>query len=313
MAAHRYWRILFTAGQATGEVDLGWVKFYTTVDIDGSTVVASTGGTAISGENYSGSYLPAKSFTYTNAEQGDLWATPANAATFGTTKWIGYDFGSGNDKDIVAYGFQPYASAYAPTAWQFQYSDDASSWTTVDTITGWNWQYTNIEIFRCPSTVSGTGYRYWRLYLSGTGTGGSISELELRATSGGTNVLSKLYSSLLVDSVDGSYTSYGARKALDGNIGFLSYTWFGAPTTDPHWWMVDFGKKITLAQAVMTCGTNTTSRSSVKVQASNDKSTWLDFGEFPAFTADYQQKTLALAAPGGGGSLRRRRPLIICT
>jgi hypothetical protein len=311
MAAHRYWRILFTAGAASNEIDLGWVKFFDTVDIDGTTVAASTGGTAISGENYSASYLPAKSFTYTNAEQGDLWASTNNAATWGTTKWIGYDFAS-SPKDIVAYGFIPYSTTYAPSAWKFQYSDDGSSWTDVHTVTGWGWQFTNIEIFRVPSTIAGSGYRYWRVYQSGTGSGGSIGELSLRTTVGGSNVLSSLYSSLTMDSCEGAtWSAYGPRKALDANTGFLSYT--SRPTaasTSPHWWMVDFGKKLLLAQAVMTNGTMAETRGSVKVQASNDLSTWVDFGEFPAFTADYQSRTLPLVAPTTG-LLMRRRPVIV--
>lgn len=308
MAAHRYWRILFMAGrQAAGDVDLGWVKFFETVDID-ATVAAnpsSVGGTAISGENYSASYLPAKSFNYANGETAAGWAS-LSSPTWGTTKWIGYDFGAGNAKDIVAYSIA-YYSIYEPYGWLFQWSDDGSTWTTRDTVTGFRFLDGTSHFFRCPETVGGSGYRYWRVYASGTGTGMAIGEISLRSVAGGANLITSPYASLFGDSLYSDSSAYHPRKAIDGNLNALSYSFMAANTVDPHWWMADLGKKVSLAEVVMNVGDASYTRSSYKLQASNDRVSWDDMGTFPSFTAAYQQKTLLPAV----AILTRRRPVIV--
>ena len=311
MAAHRYWRIMFTGpGNQAGQIDLGWVKLFETVDID-ATVAASpssVGGTAIDGEHFSGTYLPSRAFTYTNSETGDNWATLASTATYGTTKWIGYDFGAGNAKDIVAYSIS-YYSSYMPWEWVFQYSDDASSWTTVHTVTGFRFEANTTHYFRCPTaTLTGAGYRFWRIHGSGSGTVLSIGEIQLRTAVGGSNVLVSPYHSLRADSFNGDApTSYGTRKALDGTTGFLSNSWRSQTDSGAHWWMVDFGKRMDIKECVLNTGPAGETRGITKLQGSHDAANWIDHGTFAAFTSGYQQQTLLAAA----AISTRRRPVIV--
>lgn len=308
MASHRYWRILFTAGrQSAGDVDLGWVKFFETVDIDATVAAnpASVGGTAISGENYSGSYLPAKSFNYANSETAANWAS-ASSTTWGTTKWIGYDFGAGNAKDIVAYSIS-YYSIYEPYGWLFQWSDDGTTWTTRHTVTDFRFGVNTSHYFRCPETVSGSGYRFWRIVGSGSGTGMAIGEISMRATVGGANLLSSPYASVYSDSLYSNNATYHARKALDGLLSALSYSWMALNDTATHWWMADFGKRVSLSEVVMNCGDASYIRSINRLQASHDASTWVDHGTFPTFTSGYQAQTLLPAV----ANLARRRPVIV--
>jgi hypothetical protein len=131
-SAHRYWRV-FVKAVAGGTSDvpvLSEVHFCTTVG--GSTV--TTGGTAIESSHDAFGEVAA------NAFDGVLttnWAP----ATSTMPQWVGYDFGSGNNKLIVQFSVRNRDNGgtpanQSPTEFQLQYSDDSTTWTPVYAASG---------------------------------------------------------------------------------------------------------------------------------------------------------------------------------
>jgi hypothetical protein len=89
MAAHRYWRLNITAGNGSAYVGVEEVGLRT--NPGGLTVTGS--GTASASESYV-TLPPADAFDLSNSTS---WASNGSALP----QWIKYDFGAGNDKDIV--------------------------------------------------------------------------------------------------------------------------------------------------------------------------------------------------------------------
>lgn len=128
MAAHTYWRINVTAndGSATA-VEIAEVQMHTSI----GGADACTGGTASA--STSGGGAASNAFD-------DNAATKWGTTSSNVTGWIAYQFASA--VDIVEYSIQAFTSnlTRAPKAWSFEYSDDGSSWTPVETReaqTGW--------------------------------------------------------------------------------------------------------------------------------------------------------------------------------
>lgn len=126
---HRYWRVLVTT-TGSGLPVLAEIGFMTT--IGGSTV--TTGGTAIADSTF-GSFSAAQAFDGNAATD---WATGSGGAGVG---YIGYDFGSGNDQSIVEMYMQASATftGQAPSAFDVQWSDTGTSWTTLLSATAASW------------------------------------------------------------------------------------------------------------------------------------------------------------------------------
>ena len=141
----------------------------------------SGGGTASSNDGSSGWDGPAQAF------DNDPWTRWYNGNTHPSpTGWLRYDFGSGiapvikrytvNSADVVG---------REPTAWQFQGSNDGSTWTTLDTESGQAFSDPYKQnIYNIGNT---TGYRYYQLNIT-AGNGGAlgISELGLWSDTGRT-------------------------------------------------------------------------------------------------------------------------------
>lgn len=121
MPAARYWR-LEMQGRSGAIIYCGELVLRTVI---GGAQVA-TGGAPISSADYAG-------FPNTQAFDGNpstLW-TPSNGANvFG---WIGYDFGAGNEKDIVevAVDLTGHQAVSTPEYMRMAYSLDGSNWTQV--------------------------------------------------------------------------------------------------------------------------------------------------------------------------------------
>lgn len=179
-AGHRYWRILVTAndGHATAS-EFPEIEMHTSVG--GADVC--TGGTAIAGGGFTGS-TPSNAFD----NNSGVGYVPT-----GTSGYIGYDFGAGNEKDIVEYSIGTGASTNAtalPKTFKLQWSDDNSSWTdasgsagAVQTVSLW---IINGATRTFPETLAAGFHRYFRFFML-TQNGGTsqcrINELEFRATS----------------------------------------------------------------------------------------------------------------------------------
>jgi hypothetical protein len=157
-------------------------EFYGSLITSPMVNLASSGsGTASSNDGGSGWDGPAQAF------DNDPWTRWYNGNTHPSpTGWLRYDFGSGNAPVIKRYTVNSAdVVGRDPTAWQFQVSNDGSTWTTLDTESGQTFsdRYKQ-KIYNIGNT---TAYRYYQLNIT-AGNGGAlgISELGLWGDSGRT-------------------------------------------------------------------------------------------------------------------------------
>jgi hypothetical protein len=187
---HRYWRINITAVASGGIAALGEVEMYETEF--GPNVI--TGGTASADSEFNASFVAG------NASNGKYIDNPWGSSSAALPHWWRYDFGSGNDVAINAIGIMARAGSLEtmPTAFDVQYSDDGSSWTTAWSESGVSWPTAyRFQKFVNPSwtepgyTGSPHGsHTHWRYFVGINDTGSttgftSNSEVEWRATPGG--------------------------------------------------------------------------------------------------------------------------------
>jgi len=134
-----------------------------------------SGGTASASQCYSGK--PASN-AFDNAN-ATYWS---NDNTLPVS--LQYDFGSGNKKKITLYRIY-FESNYdvSPEAWQFQGSDDASTWTTLDSQSSQGWNASEWKEYYVGNT---SHYRYYRLnIIDNKGSGDnyvSVYEMEMLET-----------------------------------------------------------------------------------------------------------------------------------
>jgi hypothetical protein len=146
VSAHRYWRLLIDAGGSSAQA--GELEFRATVT--GADETLNAGGAAIRSAEFNSSFAASKAF---DNNVGTWWFTSLSA---GST-YLGWDFGAGNAVAVREYAIHPgnnqsnINAGSIPTAWRLQYSDDASSWTTVDTRSGvTGWVVTGHKAFQVP-------------------------------------------------------------------------------------------------------------------------------------------------------------------
>jgi len=105
----------------------------------------------------------------------------------GTTGWLAYDFGSGNSQTIKRYAITSANDVPGrdPKNWQFQGSNDNSTWTTLDTQSNQSFAYRyQTNSYNLGNT---TAYRYYRLNVTannGDSSGVQLSELALATNQG---------------------------------------------------------------------------------------------------------------------------------
>ena len=128
-----------------------------------------------------------------DASHDQQWVT-----SLGTlTGWLRYDFGAGNSKVITYYSVTganhntPLSGQQrAPKDWTFEGSDDAVSWTVLDTQSGQtSWGQAEKRLFTVSNT---TAYRYYRINISANN--GSVDfvglyEMEMLSSTEGTKSL----------------------------------------------------------------------------------------------------------------------------
>lgn len=133
MTAHRYWRLFIADnfepyGANRYYTSLTELEMFTTVG--GSNVC--TGGTAIASSDFTGSGWSMNN-AFDGAKNVDIGWAANNVAP---PAWIGYDFGAGNEKDIVQYSFTVRSHAgsmtQSPRIFTLQYSDDGIEWFSSD-------------------------------------------------------------------------------------------------------------------------------------------------------------------------------------
>jgi hypothetical protein len=180
MAAHRYWRVNISRIMGGTQVHVAEIEMHTS--IGGADVC--TGGTA----SASSAFNPASSAfdNDINTKWTALSAPP---------HWIKYDFGAGNDKDIVEFSISGAGTAgggsvtASPADMTLEYSDDNTNWTALFTIkdaSGWASQSTIKTYSASQSYETATNKRFWRIVptaVSGGGTQVQIAELKMYASS----------------------------------------------------------------------------------------------------------------------------------
>jgi hypothetical protein len=189
--AHRYWRLNIArnvSGVSTviaiPEVELYTARFGVNQCVGGTAAASSTlnGGT------------PASNAVDKSGDESSVWA----GASY-LNEWWSYDFGVGNDKEIVEIGMLGRGLTAAeplqmPYDFDVQYSDDNSSWTTAWSEAAVSWPRYECHRFTHPSAPSasrfGTGsyfdaYAYWRLAMHTDSNVCALAEIEMRASLGG--------------------------------------------------------------------------------------------------------------------------------
>lgn len=191
--AHKAYRPQELTRMAETNWSLGDVVFedgpYLDANATGTTLTPSstghatpkmTGLTAPSGTVASSG----SSATAWRAFNRDKAVGPDAAAGFdGSTGWVSYDFGAGNEKTVDNYWIT------APNdqdkhqdmfkQWEFQASNDGSTWVTLDSRDGEEgWSSSETRYFE---TINKTPYRYYRIKFSGGGgadeTNGRCNEI----------------------------------------------------------------------------------------------------------------------------------------
>lgn len=143
-----------------------------------------------------------RKYNRNSGSNADMWATATGGTTTG---WIRYDFGSGNSKVIQYYSIMGVPTnpstadtTSGPKSWTLEGSNDASSWTVLNTQTNvpnWNTAETRTYV-----TTNTTAYRYYRVNVSANQGGTSylcIAEISLYSALQGTT----RYRQMPVDSV----------------------------------------------------------------------------------------------------------------
>ena len=139
MSAHRYWRFWFPTVGYAGVCAITELEMRTTAG--GANVAVGGSGVASS---YNALHPPSDAFDgSTLANNG--WLSDASSEP----QWLQYDFGAGNEKDIVEIVVKSAASgsgelnslSYFPVQFLVQFSDDYTHWTTQRAIGRLSWAW----------------------------------------------------------------------------------------------------------------------------------------------------------------------------
>jgi len=115
-------------------------------------------GTASSSTAYASAYDAAKAF--------DNDATTRFLTINQNPHFLQYDLGSGNDFIIQSYGMEnPTAEQQEPKSWTFKGSNNGSSFTTLDTVSGFT-SWDSQKEFTFSTSGNTTSYRYYRIEVT---------------------------------------------------------------------------------------------------------------------------------------------------
>lgn len=148
MAAHRYWRFLFgEAMNGGGYITIGEVELR--ISVGGADQTGS--GSSDSDSSYVG-YPSSNAFANNGSSYVQSWVS-----TSGYPHWLSYDFGSGNEKDIIEYTITSSSNHNeAPLNWRLQYSDNNFDWTILRSEVVGSWSDQETKTFSAvPVTILG--------------------------------------------------------------------------------------------------------------------------------------------------------------
>jgi hypothetical protein len=299
MAAHRYWR-LFTRFGSSDAVLIAEVELRTS-----SGGADATGSGTASASSVDGTNTAAKVFDNSTST---FWQSTFGSGSVGV--WLEYDFGSGNDKDIVEVALTPSASFAnrMPQEFDIQWSDDNATWTTAWSASFPTWTSAQ-QVFTKPSAVAS---RYWRVrgnvYQSGSTIMG-CAEIEMRSTNGGADETGS--------GTPGSRSTAGGTTAANAFDNNTSTEYASLTAAQSEWLSYDFGSGVTKDiqeiawTARVTGGINNPDQGPVSgwVESSTDGKSWLSRWTFSGKSYSSLATTIISANPTVAA---RRRQLINC-
>lgn len=236
--------------------------------------------------NYSGA-----SFSASSAYGGGYGASEvANESitywlgTSGGVEWLKCDWGSGQSHIIDRYSIQVNFGASQPSApkdWTLEGSNDGSSWTTVDTVTGQtSWGPGEERAFVCDTTT--TAYRYYRLNISAIQSG-SYTQIKtwrmFKAAAG--SPTKHLCLSYTLQTASGGQNSAPKDWKLQGSNDYVTWDDLDTVTNQTGW---SSGGE----SRAFTCDTATTAYQffRVRISATNGDSTYTSIAELYLYESD---------------------------
>ncbi len=237
MAAHRYWRVTITASTAGPSNLISPYAMELRATAGGAD--QCYGGTSSASHSTTNVY---KLFDHNNSSY-------YNNGSPGVTCWVQYDMGVGNDIEVFELWFLPRYSSQMPKDFTLEYSDDGSAFTVLQSWTGEeSWQSGVGKAFALPGMPVAIQWslnfdmpepadpnaiaRYWRIHVTETvSTNHSYYEIEMRATSGGTDLCSG-------GTASASHNNSTAYKAFNDNGGDY---WISGVSGVDQWIQYDFG------------------------------------------------------------------------
>ena len=121
--ASRYWRVLIGRNNGDSFKSIGEIELR---ESEGGAD-ATGSGTASASSSFSGSFNADKVFDNSNS----TWWSSTNGASF--PQWVKYDFGAGNEKDIVELALTSLNNAdqaQSPRDYSLQFSASDRDWET---------------------------------------------------------------------------------------------------------------------------------------------------------------------------------------
>ena len=265
--------------------------------IGGSTVCS--GGTAFAGNTLPG--FPASNAF--NGSTSDFYSSNSGSANT-INNYLGYDFGAGNDKDIVDFRLYQYSSFESDMpGWAIvQYSDDDITYTNAWGIHyyGGAFGYTGAE--NLIASQSG-GYKYYKLNFPAPQSGNQIVLQEISIVNAIAIGAGFAWNATAVtaDSDNGNYYNE-APAAVDGG----QAEWISANAAGAHWWKGYYGPDAPRATQIALrssfAGSYTSAPASMDVMGSNDDVTYTTIASFSCatWTTNNQVQTFDLPAQVGG-------------
>lgn len=181
MSAHRYWRIYITQ-KGTDPTFCNVSEIELRSSIGGAD---QTGSGTASASSFQGGGFEASKAVDNNTST--LWAFTA-----AINQWFKYDFGSGNDTDVVEVSLRAGGTGTQMwRGWELQYSDDDSSWTSLFTIeidAVWSNNETRTFSASAGPSVGAANKTLWRIRSTASSDGLGflgVSEISMRTSIGG--------------------------------------------------------------------------------------------------------------------------------
>jgi hypothetical protein len=139
------------------------------------SVRALTGTAAISASSAQSSNPATNAFDGSISDKWYSTTVPSSSAPV----WLQYDYGSGNTEVVTGYSVTSATDTLgrAPSSWQFQGSNNGTSWTNINSQSGQSFSAYNQTNTYTFSNNSNTAYRYYRLSI--TGNNGATDGVQL--------------------------------------------------------------------------------------------------------------------------------------